>query len=74
MQSFLIAGSLPAILFPFAGLATAFLQLTAADDYANCLQSRFIQTGYIYEDHLRNVMRSYSCWYFGYSISKPQES
>jgi len=32
----LIAGALPSLIFPIAGLVTSFLQLTAADDYESC--------------------------------------
>jgi len=32
----MIAGALPSLIFPIAGLVTSFLQLTEADNYNTC--------------------------------------
>eukprot|EP00347_Sterkiella_histriomuscorum_P003943 403362341 len=68
IQCYLIAGALPALIFPIAGLVTSFLQLTSADDYLTCRNAQIYGDDPNYDDHLRHVMRSYSCWYFGYSV------
>ena len=65
----MLAGAIPAMIFPFAGLATSFLNLAYAQDYYMCELFQSLADTH-YTDHLRSVMRSYSCWYYGYTISK----
>ena len=36
IQSYLIAGSIPAIIFPLVGLATSFTALARSEDYEAC--------------------------------------
>ena len=65
----MLAGAIPALIFPFAGLATSFVTLAYAQDYYMCELFQSVAED-LYTDHLRSVMRSYSCWYYGYTISK----
>jgi hypothetical protein len=61
----LIAGSLPAIIFPAFGFLTSFIQLNSYDDYVHCIDKNNVSEN---DDYLNHVMRTYSCWYYGYTL------
>jgi hypothetical protein len=68
IKCYLIAGALPALVFPFLGLATSFISMAKASDYSACvIKETLLDKNY--NDNISYALRNYSCWYFAYTIS-----
>ena len=65
----MIAGALPALLFPFLGLATSFISMAKYDDYAACVNLQSVSDKN-YDDKIKLVLRNYACWYYAFTICK----
>jgi hypothetical protein len=68
-KTYLFAGAIPALLFPFAGLATSYIGAAKYDDYAQCVAvATAMNNGY--QDRLNSALRNYSCWFYAYTLCK----
>jgi hypothetical protein len=65
----LIAGALPALLFPFMGLATSFVSMASYEDYSRCIAALTV-TDSLYTDKVKSALRNYACWYYAFTIRK----
>jgi hypothetical protein len=65
----LIAGALPALLFPFLGLATSFISMAKYDDYAACVTLQTVADK-TYDDKIKLALRNYACWYYAFTLCK----
>lgn len=69
LQTYLFAGAIPALLFPFAGLATSYIGTAKYDDYAQCVAAATVMNNG-YHDKLHSALRNYSCWFYAYTLRK----